>query len=304
MRVLLTGGTGFVGREVTRQLVAAEHQVRVLVRSGSEQKLVQPQELEIHTGEISDTNSLKDALNECDAVIHLVGIIREFPAKGITFERLHVETTRALIAAAEAAGIKRFVHMSANGVRPNAQAVYHQTKWAAEELLRASTLDWTILRPSIIFGPEGEFVTMLADLIRKMPIIPVIGKGNYRMQPVAISEVAASFVKALSLSATIGHTYQVGGREDYTYEEILDHTGAAIGHSPVRKLHHPVFMMKPVIKLLEGASAFPITSDQLTMMLEGNVCDPSDWATAFDINPTSFAEGIRDCFLSPVTKQV
>jgi len=144
---------------------------------------------------------------------------------------------------------------------------------------------------------------MLADLIRKMPVIPVIGKGSYRMQPVAIAEVAASFVKALTLPATIGQTFQLGGRESYTYEEILDHTGAAIGHSPVRKLHHPVFMMKPVIKLLEGASAFPITSDQLTMMLEGNVCDPGDWATAFDIDPISFAEGIRDCFPQRATYQ-
>ncbi len=296
MRVFLTGGTGFVGREITRQLLAAGHQVRALVRSGSEAKLARPGQVEVHHGDISDAATLNESLSGCDAVIHLVGIIREFPSKGITFQRLHIETVRSMIAATEAAGIKRFVHMSANGVRPNAKATYHQTKWEAEELLRASKLDWTILRPSIIFGPEGEFVTMLADLIRKMPVIPVIGKGNYRMQPVAIAEVAASFVKALTLPATIGQTFQVGGRESYTYEEILDHTGAAIGHSTVRKLHHPVFMMKPVIKLLEGASAFPITSDQLTMMLEGNVCDPSDWAAAFDIDPISFAEGIYDCF--------
>lgn len=296
MRVFLTGGTGFVGREISRQLIAAGHQVRALVRNGSEQKLALPEQIDVYHGDLTATGNLSEALRDCDAVVHLIGIIREFPSKGITFQRLHIEAVRTMIAATEAAGIKRFVHMSANGVRPNAQAFYHQSKWEAEELLRASSLDWTILRPSIIFGPDGEFVTMLADLIRKMPVIPVIGKGNYRMQPVAITEVAASFVRALTLPATIGHTYQVGGRENYTYEEILDLTGAAIGHSPVRKLRHPVFMMKPVIKLLEGASSFPITNDQLTMMLEGNVCDPTDWAAAFDITPTSFAEGIHDCF--------
>jgi len=298
MRVFLTGGTGFVGREILRQLVATGHKVRALVRRGSEHKLAVEKDIEVHIGNATDAASLDGALAGCDAVIHLVGIIREFPGKGITFQRLHVEATRNLIEAAETQGVKRFVHMSANGVRPAAKAVYHQTKWAAEELLRASALDWTIFRPSIIFGKEGEFVNMLADLIRKMPVIPVIGGGDYRMQPAAVEEVAASFVKALALPNTIGQTYQVGGSTNYSYEEILDLTGTAIGKGSVRKLHQPLFMMRPVIKLLEGTAAFPITNDQLTMMLEGNVCDPTEWAQTFDLVPTSFAYGIRRCFQS------
>jgi NADH dehydrogenase len=296
MRVFLTGGTGFVGREILRQLTQAGYRVRALVRHGSENKLTARNNVEVHFGDAVAADTLQDALAGCDAVINLVGIIREFPGQGITFQRLHVEATRNLIDAAEAQGARRFVQMSANGVRPKAKAAYHQSKWAAEELVRASALDWTILRPSIIFGPEGEFVTMLADLIRKLPIIPVIGNGLYRMQPVAIEEVAASFVKTLELPDTIEQTYQVGGRESYTYEEILDLTGKAIGKDVVRKLHHPLFMMKPVIKLLEGAAAFPITSDQLTMMLESNVCDPEPWAKAYGIAPVSYAEGIGRCF--------
>ncbi len=296
MRVFLTGGTGFVGREILRQLVATGHKVRALVRRGSEHKLAVEKDIEVHIGDATDAASLDGALAGCDAVIHLVGIIREFPGKGITFQHLHIDATRNLIETAEAEGVSRFVHMSANGVRPDAKAIYHQTKWSAEEFLRASTLDWTILRPSIIFGREGEFVNMLANLIRKLPIIPVIGGGSYRMQPVAVEEVAISFVKALELPDTIGQTYQVGGSASYSYEEILDLTGAAIGREVVRKLHQPLFMMKPVIKLLEGAAAFPITNDQLTMMLEGNVCDPTEWAQTFDILPTSFAYGIRRCF--------
>jgi len=138
MRVFLTGGTGFVGREVTRQLIATGHQVRALVRSGSEPKLALPGQVEVHNGDIKDVANLKESLSGCDAVIHLIGIIREFPSKGITFQRLHIESVRTMIAATEAAGIKRFIHMSANGVRPNAQASYHQTKWEAEQLLRAS----------------------------------------------------------------------------------------------------------------------------------------------------------------------
>lgn len=294
MRVFVTGGTGFVGSEVLRQLTAAGHQVRALVREGSEEKLAA--EVEVHNGDVTAPDSFAGALAECDAVIHLVGIIREFPDKGITFQKLHVASTRHLLTAAREQGVKRYLHMSANGARPDAEARYHQTKWAAEELVRSSPLDWTILRPSLIFGPNGEFVDMLAELIRKLPVVPVIGKGRYKMQPVAREQVAATFVKALERPETIGQTYHLAGAKPHTYEEILDLTGKAIGEAPVRKIHQPLFMMKPVIKMLEGVAAFPITSDQLTMMLEGNVCDPDAWADAFSIEPIDYAEGIKRCF--------
>jgi len=296
MQIFLTGGTGFVGREILLLLNASGHKVRALVRRGSEHKLAAGQNIEIHYGDITAAADLGDALAGCDAIIHLVGIIREFPEQGVTFQRLHVEATRNLIEAAEQQGVARFVHMSANGVRPDAEAVYYQTKWAAEQSLRASALDWTILRPSIIFGCDGQFIDMQAALIRKMPVIPVIGKGRYRLQPVAIGDVAASFVKALELPETIGQTYEIGGRESYTYEEILDLTAKALGRKRVKKLHQPLFMMKSVVKLLESSSAFPITSDQLTMLLEGNVCDPTEWSKTFRIRPISYAEGIGSCF--------
>lgn len=295
MYVFITGATGFIGREILSQLTAAGHRARALVRRGSEQKLAALQSVDVHFGDPAETETLEGALAGCDAVIHLVGIIREFPDKDITFQKLHVDATRNLIKAAEAQGVKRFLHMSANGARPDAKAAYHQTKWQAEELLRASKLDWTIFRPSLVFGRDGEFVTMLADLIRRLPVIPIIGNGRYRMQPVAIEDLALSVVKALDLPETIGQTYHVGGAESYTYEQIIDLTGKAIGKNSVKKLRHPLFMIRPAIKMLEGVAAFPITSDQLTMMLEGNVCDPSPWANTFGIKPTSYAEGIGRC---------
>lgn len=295
MKVFVTGGTGFVGNEVLRQLVAAGHGVRALVRAGSEAKLALREQVEVWPGDVTDPACLVGALDGCDAIIHLVGIIREFPDKGVTFERLHVEGTDNLLIAAQAQGVKRYLHMSSNGTRPNAVAQYHRTKWQAEEAVRASGLDWTILRPSLIFGPGGEFITMLADLIRKMPVVPVIGGGRYRMQPVTVRQVAESFVKALDLPQTIGQTYELGGGQSYSYEEILDLTGAALGKDRVSKLHQPLFMIKPMVRMMEGFVSFPITSDQLTMMLEGNVCDPRRWAEEFDIEPESYADGIGRC---------
>jgi len=296
MKVFVTGGTGFVGSAILQQLVEAEHGVRALVRPGSEGKLAVQTGVEIVPGDATEPETLDGALDGCDAVIHLVGIIREFPSRGVTFERLHIEATGNILAAAQTQGVTRYLHMSSNGTGPTGTTGYHRTKWAAEQAVRASDLAWTIFRPSLIFGKGGEFVKMLADLIRKMPVVPVIGDGRYRMQPVAVTQVAESFVRALEMPETVGQTYHLGGGESYNYDEILDLTGRAIGRSHVAKAHQPLFMVKPMVKLMEGSPSFPITLDQLEMLLQGNVCDPTDWAATFGIQPISYAEGIAACF--------
>lgn len=296
MKVFVTGGTGFVGSEVLRQLVAAGYEVKVLMRRGSEGKLAVRDGVEVCCGDVTEAATLVDALAGCTAVIHLVGIIREFPGQGSTFERLHVEATRNVLAAAQAQGVRRYLHMSANGSGPAGTSAYHRSKWQGECAVRDSGLDWTIFRPSLIFGKGGEFVTMLADLIRKLPVVPVIGDGQYRMQPVAVAQVAESFVRALAMPATVGETYHLGGAESYSYDEILDLTGKAIGRESVSKVHQPLFMVKPMVRLMEHAASFPITSDQLEMLLAGNVCDTTAWRTAFAINPISYEQGIGTCF--------
>ena len=295
MKVFVTGGTGFVGNEVIRQLVAAKHVVRALVREGSEDKLAVEANVEVVFGDATDPDSLNATMAGCDAVIHLVGIIREFPRRGITFEKLHVDATGNILQAAAKQGVRRYLHMSANGTRANGQTGYHRSKWQAEELVRDSGLDWTIFRPSLIFGPGSEFVDMLAEMIRRLPLVPVLGNGRYRMQPVAVAQVAASFVKALKMPQTIGATYHLGGNESYSYDQILDLTAKAMGKPKASKIHQPLFMIKPMIRLLQVSEHFPITSDQLLMLVEGNTCDPGAWAKAFDLKPISYADGIGGC---------
>lgn len=293
MKVFVTGASGFVGSEILRQLIAAGHTPRCLVRRGSEGKLALREGVEIHPGDATVAESLEGALAGCDAVIHLIGIIREFPGRGITFRQLHIEATENVVAAAENQGVRRFLHMSANGARDGAPSPYHRSKWAAEERVRKADLDWTIFRPSVIFGPGDGFVTMLADMIRRFPAVPVIGDGQYTLSPVAVSDVAAGFVGALANPATSGQSYACGGPETLTYDAILDLIGSALGKKSVTKIHYPLFMMKPVVALLEGIPAFPITTSQLTMLLEGNSCDPAPFAAAFGLTPTPFAAGIR-----------
>jgi len=295
MKVFITGGTGFVGGEIVRQLVSAGHIVKALVRPGSDGKMAPRERVEIHHGDATDAASLAGALKGCDAVIHLIGIIREFPDRDITYQRLHVETTQNLLAAAEAQGVQRFLHMSSNGARKDGSTGYHRSKWQAEELVRSSDLDWTIFRPSIIFGPDCPFVVILAELIRRLPIVPVVGDGQYRMQPVALEQLAASFVTALKMPETIGEAYALGGGESYSYEKVIDLIAQAMGRNQPVKVHQPLFMVRPMVRVMELSDNSPLTLDQLTMLLEGNVCDPQAWAETFNLRPETFAVGIGRC---------
>ncbi|HEX5815530.1 MAG TPA: NAD-dependent epimerase/dehydratase family protein [Methylomirabilota bacterium] len=185
-RVFITGGTGFVGRAVIQALRAEGYAVRCLVRRGSEPDLRGFGAIERVEGDVMARQTLDDGLAGCDAVVHLVGIIRERPAIGSTFERVHVQGTQNVLGAAAAAGVRRYLHMSALGARAGARSRYHRTKWAAEEAVRSSPLPWTIFRPSIVYGPGDEFVTMLRGMIEGLPVVPVIGSGRQRLQPVPV----------------------------------------------------------------------------------------------------------------------
>ena len=289
MKVFVTGATGFVGREITRQLLEAGHIVRCLVRPGSEKKLKPAEDLEIRHGDATDPSSLEGLLQDCEGVIHLIGIIREFPGKDITFEKLNFEAAVNLIRAAEAQGVQRFVHMSANGCTEKATSGYFRTKYQAEKILAESTLKWTIFRPSIIFGKEDAFVNLLGTVIRRSPAIPVIGDGNYRLAPVAVEDVAACFVQALQLESSEGKIYHLCGPTEVTYNRLLDITAEALEQKKPSKIHMPSRLVKPFVSLLDGISQFPITRDQMEMLLAENICRDNEWTDVFQIKPKAFA---------------
>ncbi len=299
MRVLVTGATGFVGREVLRQLHTAGHEARVLVRNtkAAADRLPQPTCVTgFHRGDVTELRSLTGAARGCDAVIHLVGIISEFGP--VTYERLHVEATRNMVAAAQADGVERFVHMSALGTRANAASRYHQTKWAAEEVVRRSGLDYTIFRPSVIYGPEDHFVNLFARMARWTPLLPVIGRGTTLLQPVAVETVARCFVQALTRSECMGQTYDVCGPEKLTAPRMLDAISAVTGRRR-GKLHIPLPLARlqaTALELVVGKVLRrppPLNRDQLIMLQEDNAGDPGPIEQAFDLRQTGFLDGIR-----------
>src|SRR4051794_4525829 len=223
MKVFVTGATGFVGREVMKELHCTGHASRILVRnpnSKSGHNLAGSKSIETHKGDVTNADSLAHALDGIDAVIHLVGVISE--AGDSTFEKIHVEGTRNMVEATKTQGVSRFVQMSALGTRPNAVSRYHQTKWAAEEIVRKSGLAWTIFRPSLIYGPDDEFVNLFAKISRLSPIVPLLGAPHVLFQPVSVHQVARAFVASLTEPAAQKKTFDVAGPDRLTLSQIID----------------------------------------------------------------------------------
>jgi len=289
MKLFISGGTGFVGGHLVRELLQRGHELRLLTH----QRKDDIEGVEQVEGDVSRPETFEEAVRGCEAVINLVGIIREFPSKGVTFRKLHVQATDTMLLAARKGGVRRYLQMSALGTRTDAVAEYHRTKWQAEELVRASGLEWTIFRPSLIFGPKDAFVNMLADQMRLAPVMPVIGSGSYRLQPIHADDVARCFALALEKPETVGQSYELCGNDRMSYEELLDTVAVTIGRSKPFKPHAPLGLMKMIIPVMQNLPQFPITSDQLQMLLEESICDGA-WQKTFGFQPRGFKEGIVD----------
>lgn len=290
MRVFVTGGTGYVGQAVVKACLHAGCDVSVLTRLNTKRPLTIPG-LDFVEGDLFDDVALLQGMTSADAVIHLVGIIREKPSHGITMDRIHRMGTLRVIDAAKTVGVSRFVHMSALGAREQAVSDYHKSKWRAENIVRESGIPFTIFRPSVIFGKGGpgpNFISQLADLVRTAPFVPVIGDGSTKLQPVSIETVAQVFCQSLNMRASLGKTYEVGGPEVISYLEILERIAAKL-NKPLRPIYIPMGLMRSVIPVLQHLPKFPLTEDQLTMLREGNVCSiASELYADFNVAPIPF----------------
>lgn len=268
--VLLIGGTGYVGDAMRHHLRDSGHQVTLLVRPSSSPERYEQEGFATVQGDVTDPDSLARALNRTrpDAVINLVAVIKE---KGdATFERMNYQGTVHVVDAMRQTRTNRLLQMSALGAGNLPDYPYHYTKWKAENYVKESGLSWTIFRPSIVFGPgqHAQFVSQLADVVKKAPVIPVVGDGKSRFQPVHLDDVAATFERALRDPATtVGQTYEIAGPDVLSYEEILDECARALGKQK-RKMHVPMALMTPAAALM-GAVPFidaPVTTEQLKML--------------------------------------
>jgi NADH dehydrogenase len=299
-RVFITGGSGFVGAAVIDELLARGHVVRALV---NRREIATRERLTPIRGDLSDVPALERGLVRCDAVIHLVGIIFEHPGRGMTFERIHVDGTRVVIDAARRAGVRRYVHMSALGTRPDAVSRYHQTKYEAEQQVIQSGLEWTIFRPSMIHGPRGDFTQMQARWARNqaapyffMPYFGagVVGEGGAgRLQPVYVNDVARAFADALERPQTIGQTYPLAGSERLIWPQMHRIVSRAIVRTARWTVPIPAWYARLVAAIAPPA-LLPFNRDQVIMSQEDNTADMARFEADFGWRPGGFSEQIKE----------
>ena len=297
MKVALFGGTGFVGSYITRELVREGFTPKVLVQSGSLSKINSP--CEVVKGDIQNKNAILETMQGAEAVIYTIGIIREFPKKGVTFKELHLNGLKRCLEIALKIGVKRFILMSANGVRPDGTA-YQRTKWQADEALKESGLNWTIFRPSLIFGDPGgegrpEFCTQIRDDMLSLPfpaplfyngLLP-FNAGSFSMSPIHVKNVAEFFVKSIKLKVCEKNIFDLGGPEALTWKEIIHQIALASGKR-TWKIPAPVAVIKIAASILDRFKWFPVTRDQLTMLMEGNTVS-TNYFDDYSINPIKFS---------------
>lgn len=272
MRIAITGGTGYVGPAVVEEMLNAGHEV-VVLEHDKRLDLADRPNLHRVQGDVLDPASLRRAFEGCDAVAHLVAIIREKPRENLTFERMHTEATRNVVEAAKAAGVRKFLHMSANGVDHDNTGYYH-TKLESERIVKASGLDWTIFRPSYVSGSaRGGFDDQFADIVDKFPVLPSFEGGHFQIQPVSRHNVAQAFTRSLENGKTTNKTYVLTGPERMEWNEYLRRL-AGLRHKKRVLAPAPLWAITPAFKAL-GSHA-PASPDQLKMMVEGNTGDNSE----------------------------
>ena len=296
--LLVTGGTGFVGGYILEALEKKmpRNQVRVLSREGADLDKLRSQGYETATGSVTNLEEVQRAMLGVDTVIHLVSIIREVPQKGQTFDRVMGEGAENVIKAAKEAGVKRFIFMSALGAT-NISTPYFRNKMRGEEAVKQSGIPYIIFRPSIQIGPGGEFTALLKQLTN-LPVVPVLGPGNYPMQPMYVRDTARYFVQAIDDERYTNQTFEVGGPQVFDYNDMLRQTLEARGKQGFL-FHSPLVLVRPIIPLIDAVLPKVITKDQFIMLLEGSATKDRRLEEIGGFAMTPFREAIKIALSTP-----
>jgi uncharacterized protein YbjT (DUF2867 family) len=291
--ILVTGGSGFVGGHVVHELRGRDLAVRCLVRDARKASKLAAWGCELVEGDMTDAASLRRAVEGVDAVVHLVAIRQ---GRASDFQRIMVDGTRDLLAAARDAGAGRFVHMSALGTSEETKDLvpYYGAKWQMEELVRASGISYVIFRPSFAFARDGGILPTFAKLAWLSPVTPITGSGKQRIQPIWADDVATYFADAVAREDVIGKTYELGGPDAVTWDEFWARLKRALG---VRRpsLHVPMRLMRANALVTERLPGnIPLTRDLLKMLEHGdNVVTDDDAVRTFQVSLVPLDDQLR-----------
>jgi uncharacterized protein YbjT (DUF2867 family) len=271
-RVTVFGGSGFIGRYVVQRLAQQGWVVRVAVRDPAAALFLKPmgdvgQIVPMHA-DVCDPAAVAVALEGADVAINLVGILHERGRR--TFQAVHADAPTELARAATKARLSRVVHISAIGADAKSDSRYAQTKAAGEAGLREHFAAATIVRPSIVFGPEDHFFNRFAGMARLAPALPLIGGGHTRFQPVYVCDIADAIMQALADPATRGKTYELGGPRIYTFRALMEYILAQIGRRRWL-INLPIGLANFQAALVEWLPNPPLTRDQVRQLGHDNV---------------------------------
>jgi uncharacterized protein YbjT (DUF2867 family) len=291
VKILITGGTGFVGPHVVRAVAGAGHDLKLLVRDSTRSRDLPGQPV---VGEMTNTVSLQHAVEGVDAVVHLVAIRQ---GRDEQFKRVMEQGTRDLVAAAKGAGVKRFILMSALGTSEEAKDLvpYYHGKWEMEQALKGSGIEHVIFRPSFVFGREGGILPTFRKLAKLTPVTPVIGSGDQKIQPIWVDDVAAYFAAALTKPEAANRTFELGGPEAVSWNQFWERLRTAIGIHRRPIVHVPVGLMRVNALLTERLPGnIPLTRDLLKMLEHGdNVVSSDDALQTFELPLVPLDEQLR-----------
>lgn len=286
--ILVIGGTGFIGRHLVARLAQSGERVRVAARGSRKADL--PDGVEQAPVDVVSGEGLAEAMAGVDKVAHLVAVIIEKGAQ--KFDAVIRGGTEGVVREAEKAGVKKLVYVSAIGAAPDPKFPYWRAKWEAERIVANSGLNYTILRPSLVFGPEDDFFNRLAVMVRRSPVVPIAGAGKTMFQPIWVEDVAACVAACLSEGTHDRQTVEIGGPEQLTYNELIDAIAAALGKRRPR-IHVPLWLMRPGARVLQSIlSNPPVTTDQLAMLSKDNATELDAVPSRFGFTPARLADGL------------
>jgi uncharacterized protein YbjT (DUF2867 family) len=291
VKVLITGGTGFVGPHVVRAVAGAGHELKLLVRDSTRSRELPGQPV---VGEMTNRVSLRTAVEDIDAVVHLVAIRQ---GREQQFKAVMEQGTRDLLSAAKEAGVKRFVLMSALGTSEETKDLvpYYHAKWEMEQAVKGSGLDHVIFRPSFVFGREGGILPTFRKLAKLTPVTPVIGSGEQRIQPIWVDDVAAYFAAAIEKPEARNRTFELGGPDAVSWNEFWQKLRTAVGIRRRPTLHVPIGLMRVNALVTERLPGnIPLTRDLLTMLEHGdNVVSDDQAVQTFQLPLVQLDEQLR-----------
>lgn len=290
MKIAVTGAFGFVGHHLVNSLLKENYSVTVVSHTNKDISRFESSVI-LKSAAVDDIDSLSEAFRGIDIIFHLVGIIAETRSK--TFDKTVTLGTKNIVQAADKNKVKKIIYLSALGTGKNAKSKYHQSKFKAEQFVINSNLQYVIFRPSIIYGKGDGFVSMLTQMMKFSPFLPVIGNGRYQMQPLYVDDLTAIMANAVTLESAENKIFEIGGPQKLEYLEIL-----CILKSVVKKKRMNFFLPKWLMiftasvleKIIKPA---PITRDQILMMESGNTCDITEMKNLFSIEPISFENGLK-----------